>query len=386
VNSLKTVIVVAVMAVVAYGVFATLTQGPTEAPTAATAPSTVASPAADTAPTFVASQPAGAAAPGEHAATGHDHDHPEAVKVEAGHASEGLPDALAESADKARASAGETAAAGHAPADPNAGYAVAQDSDLAAAPVRPASASPADLGALPGGPSEFAVARSRIEAELSAGRLANALRDLTLWYDDPRLTPIEQADVLVLLDQLAGSVVYSRQHLMAAALVAGPGETVEQIAATHHVPWQLLAKVNGLSDPGALRPGQSLKIIPGPFAAVIDLEKFRLTLFVDGCYAGRFLIGVGSGPSTPLGQFTVREKIENPEYTAADGRTIAANDSSNPLGELWIGLGDRVGIHGTNNPQAIGGRSQHGSIAMGPEDIKHVYDILSAGSTVVIRQ
>ena len=75
-----------------------------------------------------------------------------------------------------------------------------------------------------------------------------------------------------------------------------------------------------------------------------------------------------------------------PIPTAADGRTMAAADPNNPLGEHWIGLGDRVGIHGTNDPRSIGGRGQHGSIALGPDDIRHVYDILTIGSTVVIRQ
>src|SRR5688572_26565903 len=87
VNSLKTVIVVAVMAVVAYGVYATLTKGPADQ-AAVTSQSRAdgKAQAPAPAPKFIASQPAAAAPEAEQ---GHKHPEqdpaqPETVKAEPG--------------------------------------------------------------------------------------------------------------------------------------------------------------------------------------------------------------------------------------------------------------------------------------------------------------
>ena len=72
-----------------------------------------------------------------------------------------------------------------------------------------------------------------------------------------------------------------------------PGR-LETIAAQYNVPWQLLAKINGIEDPNRLKPGDELKVVRGPFSAIVELDKRQLTLIVEDCYAGRFnLVAVG---------------------------------------------------------------------------------------------
>jgi lipoprotein-anchoring transpeptidase ErfK/SrfK len=222
--------------------------------------------------------------------------------------------------------------------------------------------------------------------ELDGGQFAPALRQLSSWYEDPRLSPVEKQQLNQLLDQVAGSVVYSTQHLLEAPYEVQPGERLEDIAQRYNVPWQLLAKINGIEDPQNLRPGERLKVMRGPFAAVVSLERRQLTLMLgDGSYAGRFNIGIGRDHPPAEGVYAVSDKVVNPVYRAPD-RSIGGGDPNNPLGGRWIGLGSELGIHGTNHPEAIGRTDMPGSISLSPRDAEDVYDILSVGSKVIIRR
>lgn len=235
------------------------------------------------------------------------------------------------------------------------------------------------------GANEFAAAMDGIRKQLEQGDVANAHLELSRWYDDPRLTAVEHQDLMRILDRVAGTVVYSNQHnLLVPAYVVQPGDTLQSIAESFQVPWQLIAKINGVS-PNQLAVGTELKVVPGPFDAVVDLDEFLLTLYIQGRYAGRFRIGVGQENSTPVGEYTVAQKLENPVYYGPD-QQIAADDPNNPLGERWIDLGNGLGIHGTNNPESIGKAESRGCVRLSPADVADVYDILSVGSRVVVRR
>ncbi|NLY00615.1 MAG: LysM peptidoglycan-binding domain-containing protein [Rhodopirellula sp.] len=233
---------------------------------------------------------------------------------------------------------------------------------------------------------EFTAFIETARAKLDQGKLEEVHRVLTSWYNDPRLTEAESAQLTVLLDQIAGTVIYSRgPNEFAESYVVKPGDTLQTIADSCDVPWQLLAKINGIEDPQGLQEGQLLKTVPGPFDAVIDLNRLELTLMVQGHYAGRFPIGLGQDREDLEGTYEVRDKVVNPTYYGRDG-VIDANDPRNPLGERWIKLDDKVGIHGTNDAENVGRTQPHGSICLGDRDIDDVFDILSTRSRVVIRR
>jgi lipoprotein-anchoring transpeptidase ErfK/SrfK len=233
--------------------------------------------------------------------------------------------------------------------------------------------------------AEFTTAMTSVQGLLSQNKLADAHLALSEWYDNPRLGPLDQQQTNDLLDQLAGSVVYSRQPLLEPMYIVQPGDTLERIAERYEVPWQLLAKINGIADPKYVRAGDQLKVVRGPFDAIINLQKFELTLSLRGRYAGRFKIGIGQDQSTPTGEFTVKNKVSNPTYYGP-GVIVAADDPTNPLGERWIDLGNQIGIHGTNDPQSIGKAESRGCIRLSPSDVEDVYDILSVGSRILIRR
>jgi LysM repeat protein len=243
----------------------------------------------------------------------------------------------------------------------------------------------ADGGRVAGGMTPFTAAMEQARHELDIGRLSEAHAQLSQWYDNPNLTAQESQKLNELLDQLAGTVIYSTQNLIEPACEVQPGETLERIAERYNVPWQLLAKINGIDDPNSLRPGERLKVVRGPFSAVISLDKHTLTLMLNNQYAGRFTIGVGRDNPPPEGQYIIESKIVDPTYYGP-GRQIEHGDPTNPLGRRWLGLGQQYGIHGTNDPRAVGRDDVPGSISMADRDIDDVFDILSEHSRVVVRR
>lgn len=234
-----------------------------------------------------------------------------------------------------------------------------------------------------------------MQKKLDEGKLADAQLALTTLYLNPDL-PVEQAKQITdLLDKLAGTVIYSRQHFLEPPYTTKPGDTIDTIAQKYKVSWQLLAKINGLMPPSAssaddttkdlpLPEGKELKVVRGPFNAVVSLDKRELTLMVQSRYAGRFRIGVGRDQPKLDGEYMVGTKTLNPTYYGPDGITINPNDPQNPLGTAWIGLTDRIGIHGTPDQQNISRNDNRGTICVGDRDLQDLYGILSVGSKVTV--
>ena len=121
------------------------------------------------------------------------------------------------------------------------------------------------------------------------------------------------------------------------------------------------------------------------FVAVVDLSDYEITIHCHGHYAYKFPVGVGKDGTTPIGTFTVEDKMANPPYDGPEG-SFAADDPKNPVGERWISLGGGYGIHGTIEPDSIGKSESLGCIRMHNTDVEIVYDLLTVGSEVVIQR
>ena len=189
-----------------------------------------------------------------------------------------------------------------------------------------------------------------------------------------------------MLNQLAGTVIYSKEHLLEPAYEVQPGDTLDRIGERYKVPYQLLAKINAIDDPYRLRAGEKLKVMQGPFDAVVDLKTKQLTLVLDGRYAGRFPVGVGADQSTPEGELIVcRTRFPIRPTTVPSGWSTP---TTRPIrwASGWIDLGNRLGIHGTNDAASIGAAESRGCIRLSAKDVEDVYDILSVGSHVIVRR
>jgi LysM repeat protein len=259
---------------------------------------------------------------------------------------------------------------------------------LGSAPHEPLPAESA-AGPLPSETAlEFAKVIQRVGTMLEANQFAEAHLMLSPWYAYRQsLPPDARQQLMDLLDGLAGTVVYSREHFLEPPYIVKPGETLEQIAEAHRVDWKLLAKINGILDPKDLRPGETLKVVRGPFRADITLSSYELALFLpDGRYAGQFPIGVGREVPPAVGEYQVSNKLENPTYYGPNDRVVEGGAADNPLGKRLIHVGEEFAIHGTIDPQSIRTTCDEGCLRLLEKDVDDVYDILSIGSKVVIRR
>lgn len=168
------------------------------------------------------------------------------------------------------------------------------------------------------------------------------------------------------------------------------------------IDWRFIQRVNSIGHASSIRPGQNIKLITGPFHAIVDKKAFRMDLFLgDGdeqVFVCSYRVGLGEFNSTPTGLFKVRRnsKLLNPMWVNPRTAEIFSSDNPlNPIGERWIGLQGMdertkdlsgLGIHGTIEPESIGTNASMGCVRMLSDDVGEVYEMLLEGvSTVEIR-
>ncbi len=234
--------------------------------------------------------------------------------------------------------------------------------------------------------SLFSTARLTVQAALDRGELSQALLLLSDWYGDPSLSESEAAEVQELLSQLAGSVIYSTEHRLESPYLAQAGEKLEDIAQKFNVPWQLLAKINGIADPDQLQPGQQLKVVRGPFTARIELSTHTLVLMLERRYAGKFELDLSPSTSVEAGYWVVDQKLLTPGNAGIAGTAGAATEEKSILLKSSESGVNQVTILRGTSP-ATGSSDMAGRvIQLKNADVEDVYDILSLGSQVIIRR
>ena len=182
--------------------------------------------------------------------------------------------------------------------------------------------------------------------------------------------------------------------------VVEPGDGLQRIARKRALvtDWRLIERVNKV-DSTKLRVGQKLKLVRGPFHAVVSKSDYRLDIFwgppgnrEDWIYIRSFRVGLG--PNTPEGDFVLKlgSKQINPPWTNPLTRErFEADDPKNPIGEHWIGIEGvgpaakftGFGIHGTVEPDSIGQSKSMGCVRMLADDVGLVYELLVDPVSVV---
>lgn len=229
----------------------------------------------------------------------------------------------------------------------------------------------------------FPTAREQALELASSGKLREALQIMTRYYDSPELNAEQHRDLIDLLDALSKQVIYSPRHLAQSPYTIAAGESLEGLALTYQVTPELLTAINGLSNPNALTPGSQIKVLPGPFRAVVSLSRNELTVFLGDLYAGRFPVSFGTDPSPVEGTYEVIDRRLDRTYYFMGGKVIPADDHRNPYGGFWLNLGQDLCIHGT--PEMASDELQDaGCISLAPLDAADVYKILAKSSQVSI--
>jgi len=245
----------------------------------------------------------------------------------------------------------------------------------------PVTSAPSTQGSL------FTSARLEVQAALDRGELSQALLLLSDWYGDPSLSTSETGEVDSLLSQLAGSVIYSTEHRVQPPRMVQAGERLESIAKEYQVPWQLLAKVNGLTSADQLQPGQKLKVVRGPFSAIIDISQRKLTLMLDRRYAGQFSLSIDPAVTVEEGYWEVNQKLLTPANVGFSGvGPTAATEERSLMLSSTAGDAKQVAILRGSARKYSATEPTSRVLRLNPNDAQEVFDILSLGSKVVIRR
>ncbi len=245
-------------------------------------------------------------------------------------------------------------------------------------------------------PSVDAERSERVDALIAAGREAHRQADLLTaraqWTEALKLG-VSGADGIALradLTRLGEETIFSPRVIRGDPLVdlyvVQSGDTLGKIAKANQVPDDLIEKINGLPNKDVIRVGQTVKVIHGPFHAVVDKSSYGMDVYCQDTFVKHFAVGLGANDSTPAGKWKVSNKLVDPIwYPPRGGQIMSASDPENPLGERWIGLdgvdGDavgqmRYGIHGTIEPDSIGKSVSLGCIRMHNPDVEFVFDLL----------
>ena len=131
-----------------------------------------------------------------------------------------------------------------------------------------------------------------------------------------------------------------------------------------------------------------------PGTIVIDTAERRLYLVQPGGTALRYGIGVGRDGFRWGGVHRISAKREWPDWTPPAEMLRRRPDLpdhmeggiENPLGARALYLGSTLyRIHGSNEPETIGQAVSSGCFRMTNEDVVDLYDRVSVGTTVVVK-
>jgi len=253
----------------------------------------------------------------------------------------------------------------------------------------PPSASPAA--------GDDVIARERVRYE--QGRAIEARHELNRLLTTT-LSPVQSQEARQLLTKIADETLFSRDLIandpLAERYVVQSGDNLVEIGRRFDLPYEIVMRINGISDPRSIRAEQPLKVLHGPFNVRIDKSDFRLDVYLRDLFLRSYPVGLGASSGTPTGVWRVKNRLENPTYfppaSATNKQVIPAGDPNNPLGERWIGLEgvegeaagqEGFGIHGTIEPDSIGRAVSLGCVRMRNEDAAFLYTLLLPGKSTV---
>lgn len=131
-----------------------------------------------------------------------------------------------------------------------------------------------------------------------------------------------------------------------------------------------------------------------PGTIIVDTKERRLYLVQDGGRALRYGIGVGRDGFRWGGTHRITAKKEWPAWTPPAQMLARRPDlprhmvggSDNPLGARAMYLGSTLyRIHGSNEPETIGQAVSSGCFRMVNDDVIDLYNRVSVGATVIVK-
>lgn len=215
-------------------------------------------------------------------------------------------------------------------------------------------------------------------------RLARTAYTLAL---DSTLSTTDEADLIKVLGAINAKLFTSSAStgdLKSYTVVKG--DSLSKIAREHKTTFQFLRRINGL-DSNLIRIGQELKVPRNQMSLVVRRDRKVADLMVGGDFVKRYAIGVGKDGRTPIGEFTILNRIEKPM-----DKDVPFGDPRHRLGTHWLGLEgsngyEGYGIHGCRVDQynEIGTECSEGCVRVTNEDAEEIHDLLPVGAKVIVK-
>ena len=166
-----------------------------------------------------------------------------------------------------------------------------------------------------------------------------------------------------------------------------PGDTLSKMERKLKVPADLLMGINDLS-PLTLRVGRTIRVPHLDISLVIDKTRRTLSILNNGEFLKKYHVGLNQNDKLlPAGDYSVTKKYpKGLAYIKDDSsEEIKAGAPNNPYGTRFIELRRGVGIHGTNDPEKVGGLVSNGSIVMSNHDVEELYALVKTKTPVTVK-
>jgi lipoprotein-anchoring transpeptidase ErfK/SrfK len=236
-------------------------------------------------------------------------------------------------------------------------------------------------------------ARAQLSEKLLAGGLDRA----------------QENAVVKKLTALARQTVFSAKVVegdpVAFSYTVKEGDTIERINRRLglNLPISVVEQING--NCGSLTPGRTLKLLRGPFRAVISKSKFSMYVYLEApdgqrVVVRRVKVAIGKNDGTPEGSFRIAGKAKHVTWTPPASmakkykRPVKWGQKGYPLGKEGYFMTLRgtdgstsslrgYGIHGTNAQWSIGKAASHGCIRVGDGDIGPLWGMMTEGASTI---
>jgi lipoprotein-anchoring transpeptidase ErfK/SrfK len=145
---------------------------------------------------------------------------------------------------------------------------------------------------------------------------------------------------------------------------------------------------NNLNVPAPLK--SSSETASANTQVVVVLSDRRAYVYRDNEVIASYPIAVGKkGWETPTGNFQVIHMQHHPIWRhPITGKVFEAGTDS-PLGDRWVGFWsdgrNEIGFHGTPDTDLIGTAVSHGCLRMRNADVRSLYNKVSLGTPVLVR-
>ncbi len=131
---------------------------------------------------------------------------------------------------------------------------------------------------------------------------------------------------------------------------------------------------------------QDVALVTTDYKVTVDLSSYSIVVMKGKTVVMNDKVGLGTSDNpTPPGQYYIVELLQPPNPNGDYGPYAYGLSGYSPTLETFGNGPGQLGLHGTNNPGAIGTNVSHGCIRLSNSNITKLAQILPLGTPVEIR-